>query len=116
MGYLHTVPAENKGWPFLLAQKARVTITDHHSAAESFMIHMEKEQRLRGGCPADWVWVVPPMSSSLSPVFHQEMLHYTMKPSFDYQVNLHKHDPLPSRFLNDAEASLVANVPSILTN
>ncbi|XP_038050616.1 nitric oxide synthase, brain-like isoform X2 [Patiria miniata] len=68
-------------------QKARVTITDHHSASESFMVHMEKEQKLRGGCPADWVWVVPPMSSSLCPVFHQEMLYYSVKPSFDYQAN-----------------------------
>ena len=41
-------------------QKNNVTITDHHSAAESFMKHMENEQRLRGGCPGDWVWIVPP--------------------------------------------------------
>lgn len=33
-------------------QKAGVTIVDHHTAAESFMKHLENEQRLRGGCPA----------------------------------------------------------------
>ena len=65
-----------------------MTITDHHSASESFMVHMQREQKLRGGCPADWVWVVPPMSSSVCPVFHLEMLSYAMKPSFDYQVVL----------------------------
>ncbi|KAK2831742.1 hypothetical protein Q7C36_016828 [Tachysurus vachellii] len=66
-------------------QKNKVTITDHHSAAESFMKHMEKEFRVRGGCPADWVWLVPPMSGSLTPVFHQEMINYILSPFFYYQ-------------------------------
>jgi nitric oxide synthase oxygenase domain/subunit len=26
---------------------------------------------LRGGCPSDWVWIVPPLSGSATPVFHQ---------------------------------------------
>lgn len=39
----------------------------------------------RSGCPADWVWIVPPMSSSITPVFHQEMSLYYLKPSFEYQ-------------------------------
>ncbi|KAG1929953.1 nitric oxide synthase 2b, inducible [Pimephales promelas] len=66
-------------------QKNKVTITDHHSASESFMQHMEMEVRLRGGCPADWVWLVPPMSGSLTPVYHQEMLNYILSPFFYYQ-------------------------------
>uniref|UniRef100_A0A8C8H5I9 Nitric oxide synthase, inducible n=1 Tax=Oncorhynchus tshawytscha TaxID=74940 RepID=A0A8C8H5I9_ONCTS len=65
----------------------KVTITDHHSAAESFMMHMETEFRLRGGCPADWAWLVPPMSGSLTPVFHQEMVNYILSPFFYYQVD-----------------------------
>ena len=59
---------------------------DHHAASEAFIKHCETEQRLRGGCPADWVWVVPPMSASITPVFHQEMLRYHLKPSYEYQV------------------------------
>lgn len=39
----------------------------------------------RNGCPADWIWIVPPMSASVTPVFHQEMVLYNLKPSFDYQ-------------------------------
>uniref|UniRef100_A0A667ZH76 Nitric oxide synthase 1 n=1 Tax=Myripristis murdjan TaxID=586833 RepID=A0A667ZH76_9TELE len=66
-------------------QSAKVTIVDHHSATESFMKHMENEYRVRGGCPADWVWIVPPMSGSVTPVFHQEMLNYRLTPSFEYQ-------------------------------
>ncbi|KAM6970125.1 nitric oxide synthase 2b, inducible [Aplochiton taeniatus] len=66
-------------------RKNSVTITDHHSAAESFMKHMKTEFRLRGGCPGDWVWLVPPMSGSLTPVFHQEMVNYILSPFFYYQ-------------------------------
>uniref|UniRef100_A0A674BQZ7 Nitric oxide synthase n=1 Tax=Salmo trutta TaxID=8032 RepID=A0A674BQZ7_SALTR len=68
-------------------QSSKVTIVDHHSATESFMKHMENEIRVRGGCPGDWVWIVPPMSGSITPVFHQEMLNYRLTPSFEYQVN-----------------------------
>uniref|UniRef100_A0A672IEB6 Nitric oxide synthase n=1 Tax=Salarias fasciatus TaxID=181472 RepID=A0A672IEB6_SALFA len=66
-------------------QVSTVTIVDHHSATESFMKHMENEFRVRGGCPGDWVWIVPPMSGSVTPVFHQEMLNYRLTPSFEYQ-------------------------------
>lgn len=44
----------------------------------------------RNGCPADWVWIVPPMSSSITPVFHQEMALYYLKPSFEYQEAAYK--------------------------
>ncbi|KAG8456169.1 hypothetical protein GDO86_002096 [Hymenochirus boettgeri] len=66
-------------------QSDKITIVDHHSATESFIKHMENEYRCRGGCPADWVWIVPPMSGSITPVFHQEMLNYHLTPSFEYQ-------------------------------
>ncbi|XP_013151690.1 nitric oxide synthase, inducible isoform X2 [Falco peregrinus] len=71
-------------------QKQNVTIMDHHSAAESFMKYMQNEYRVRGGCPADWVWIVPPMSGSITPVFHQEMLNYVLTPFYYYQVDAWK--------------------------
>ncbi|XP_053560576.1 nitric oxide synthase, inducible isoform X2 [Bombina bombina] len=71
-------------------QKHNVTIMDHHSAAESFMKHMQNEYKLRGGCPADWVWIVPPISGSITPVFHQEMLNYILSPFYYYQVDAWK--------------------------
>uniref|UniRef100_A0A034WS92 Nitric oxide synthase n=1 Tax=Bactrocera dorsalis TaxID=27457 RepID=A0A034WS92_BACDO len=66
-------------------QSHNITIVDHHTASESFMKHFENESKLRNGCPADWIWIVPPMSGSITPVFHQEMALYYLKPSFDYQ-------------------------------
>ncbi|KAM4795668.1 nitric oxide synthase, inducible [Rhinophrynus dorsalis] len=71
-------------------QKHNVTIMDHHSAAESFIKHMENEHRLRGGCPSDWIWLVPPMSGSITPVFHQEMLNYILSPFYYYQIDAWK--------------------------
>ncbi|UYV71432.1 NOS1 [Cordylochernes scorpioides] len=71
-------------------QKAKVTIMDHHTASDSFMKHFKTEQKLRGGCPGDWVWIVPPISGSITPVFHQEMLNYFLKPSYEYQERASK--------------------------
>ena len=50
------------------------------------MRHMANETKARGGCPADWVWISPPIGGSLTQVFHQEMLNYQLKPAFCYQV------------------------------
>ncbi|XP_058453237.1 nitric oxide synthase [Malaya genurostris] len=66
-------------------QSRNITIVDHHTASESFMKHYENETKLRNGCPADWIWIVPPMSSSITPVYHQEMALYYLRPSFEYQ-------------------------------
>jgi len=54
--------------------KHRVTIVDHHNATESYMKHLKKELKKGRGVPGDWVWLVPPISGSLCPVFHQEMV------------------------------------------
>ncbi|XP_053812164.1 nitric oxide synthase, endothelial [Vidua chalybeata] len=71
-------------------QVAQVTIVDHHAATESFMKHLAAEGRTRGGCPADWAWIVPPLSGSLTPVFHQEMVNYHLSPTFRYQPDAWK--------------------------
>ncbi|NXA04756.1 NOS2 protein, partial [Sapayoa aenigma] len=71
-------------------QKQNVTIMDHHSASESFLKYMQNEYRVRGGCPADWVWIVPPISGSITPVFHQEMLNYVLTPFYYYQMDAWK--------------------------
>ncbi|NXM79089.1 NOS2 protein, partial [Serilophus lunatus] len=71
-------------------QRHNVTIMDHHSASESFLKHMRSEYRARGGCPADWLWIVPPISGSITPVFHQEMLNYVLTPFYYYQVDAWK--------------------------
>lgn len=65
-------------------QSAGVTMVDHHTACETFMTHLANEQRLRGGCPADWVWLVPPTSGSSTQLFHQELVNYHLLPNYEY--------------------------------
>jgi nitric-oxide synthase len=48
-----------------------VRITDHHTESERFLRHQERERHAGRVCPADWSWIVPPVSSSLTPVFHR---------------------------------------------
>jgi nitric-oxide synthase len=48
-----------------------VTITDHHTESRHFLTHLAKEGRAGRSCPADWSWIVPPLSGGLTPVFHR---------------------------------------------
>ena len=52
--------------------KAGIRMDDHHTAAQKF--HKWTESEERKGCPveAEWAWMVPPISASLSPNFHRE--------------------------------------------
>ena len=50
---------------------AGVRMVDHHSAAEQFMTHLERERGQGRETPGDWSWLVPPMSGSTTPVFHR---------------------------------------------
>ena len=50
---------------------AGVTMSDHHEEARRFLKHLAKEERSGRSCPADWSWIVPPVSGSLTPVFHR---------------------------------------------
>ncbi|QRW07574.1 nitric oxide synthase, inducible protein [Ceratobasidium sp. AG-Ba] len=60
---------------------AKVTMVDHHSASDSFVRYYEKEIKVRGHCPGDWVWIVPPTGGSTTKVYHQEMYNYLIKPA-----------------------------------
>ena len=66
-------------------KESGVSIVDHHTQADQFVEHMAAETRSRRGCPADWVWIVPPQSGSLCSSFHQEMISYHLSPSYEYQ-------------------------------
>jgi nitric-oxide synthase, bacterial len=50
---------------------AGITLTDHHTESERFLVHVDKEERAGRACPADWSWIVPPVSGALTPVFHR---------------------------------------------
>ena len=56
--------------------------------SSQFMDFYKSEHTTRGGCPADWIWIVPPISGALVPTWHQEMLDYKISPSYEYQKPL----------------------------
>ena len=66
-------------------KEAGVSMVDHHTMADQFVTHLQEETKVRGGCPADWVWIVPPQAGSLCATFHQEMINYHLSPSYEYQ-------------------------------
>ena len=59
--------------------------------SDQFMSHFAQEHKERGGCPADWVWIVPPASGGLCMTFHQEMISYHLSPSYEYQEPIWKN-------------------------
>ncbi|WP_245589724.1 nitric oxide synthase oxygenase [Amycolatopsis balhimycina] len=50
---------------------AGVTLADHHTESHRFLSHVEREERAGRRCPADWSWIVPPLSSGQTAVFHR---------------------------------------------
>lgn len=51
--------------------KAGVTMTDHHTESQRFLTHVAKEEKAGRRCPANWSWIVPPVSGGLTPVYHR---------------------------------------------
>ncbi|MEZ0072118.1 nitric oxide synthase oxygenase [Planotetraspora sp. GP83] len=62
-----------------------VTITDHHTEAKRFITHLEKEERNGRVCPADWSWIVPPLSGAATPVFHRYYDDVQLTPMFTHR-------------------------------
>ena len=51
--------------------RAGVTLADHHTESERFLTHLAREEAAGRTCPADWSWIVPPVSGGVTPVFHR---------------------------------------------
>lgn len=63
-------------------EAAGVTMTDHHTESQRFLTHLEREEKAGRVCPADWSWIVPPMSGSATPVFHRYYDESTLSPAY----------------------------------
>jgi nitric-oxide synthase len=63
-------------------EQAGVTISDHHTESARFLKHLEKEEKAGRSCPAEWSWIVPPMSGALTPVFHRYYEEGRLTPEF----------------------------------
>jgi nitric-oxide synthase len=66
-------------WSF---DQAGVKLSDHHSESQRFLAHIASEQKAGRATPADWSWIVPPMSGSTTGVFHQYFHEADQRPTF----------------------------------
>ncbi len=61
---------------------AGVTVTDHHTESQRFLEHVAREERAGRSCPADWSWIVPPVSGGLTPVYHRYYDEADLTPAY----------------------------------
>lgn len=62
--------------------QAGVKITDHHTESARFIEHLREEGKAGRQVPADWSWIVPPLSGSTTPVFHRYYYEAHQQPGF----------------------------------
>jgi nitric-oxide synthase len=55
-------------WSF---DQAGVRMSDHHTESARFLTHIGREEKAGRKVPADWSWIVPPVSGGLTPVYHR---------------------------------------------
>jgi nitric-oxide synthase, bacterial len=63
-------------------EDAGTKITDHHTESARFLTHLRNEEKAGRRVPADWSWIVPPMSGGITPVFHRYYDELDLKPNF----------------------------------
>jgi nitric-oxide synthase, bacterial len=61
---------------------AGVAMSDHHTESQRFLDHLAREERAGRSCPADWSWIVPPVSGGLTPVYHRYYDEADLSPTF----------------------------------
>ena len=66
-------------WSF---ERAGVKMTDHHTESARFLQHIANERKAGRPVPADWSWIVPPMSGGVTPVFHRYYDELDLRPAF----------------------------------
>lgn len=66
-------------WSF---DQAGMKITDHHTESMRFLAHMGNEARAGRPVPADWTWIVPPMSGGATAVFRRYYHEADLRPNF----------------------------------
>jgi nitric-oxide synthase len=63
-------------------EAAGVTIADHHTESHRFLKHLAKEENAGRICPAEWSWIVPPLSGGATAVYHRYYDEVELRPNF----------------------------------
>ena len=61
-------------------------MVDHHTLINGFYDWYREEKTLRGYCPGNWKWIIPPQAAALSPAYLKlnKMIEYCLKPAYLY--------------------------------
>ena len=77
-----------------------VSIVDHHTAADQFVLFQQQEGASGREVSARWSWLIPPMSPSATPIWHDSgMKELDLRPRLLQQTPPYRVDsnnPLPS--------------------
>lgn len=63
----------------------RVTIVDHHTAAQQFKRFEQSETQMGRELTGDWTWLIPPVSPAQTHIFHNQFDNSIVKPNYFYQ-------------------------------
>jgi nitric-oxide synthase len=62
--------------------QAGMRMDDHYTATEKFHKWFQAEERKGHEVQAEWTWMIPPISASLTSLFHQECFGVEKLPNF----------------------------------
>lgn len=66
-------------------KRDKVSIVDHHTAAQQFQLFQQQEVAHGREVTGHWVWLVPPISGSATHIFHEPIRNEVKYPNFFYQ-------------------------------
>ena len=69
-----------------------VRLIDHHTMTDYFMQFKSDEEKCQRTVYADWGWIVPPISGSLTQVYPVELENRILKPNYFYMSDPWKED------------------------
>lgn len=67
-----------------------VSIVDHHTAVEQFLLFEKQEERQNRDVTGNWVWLVPPLSPATTDIYHRPLDNTKKEPHYKYQENGYK--------------------------
>lgn len=70
----------------------RVSMVDHHTAAQQFKRFEEKESVCGRQVTGNWTWLIPPVSPATTHIFHKPYKNEIKKPNFFYQKQPYIND------------------------
>lgn len=62
-----------------------VSIVDHHTAAQQFLLFEQQETKAERAVTGNWTWLLPPMAPATTHIFHKPYDNTKKSPTYNYQ-------------------------------